>query len=105
MIGRLYYWYSKGSIWHTVGRIFGTILTGLGILDTIFGTHFVGWFLIVNIYFVPYIILKVGPIVLKLLNLGGFVQLTREQEVLRKVIGVTSGISDAVHAMIDLLFR
>jgi hypothetical protein len=98
------HWYIKDGAAIFVGKLIGSILTVIGGYDLIFGTHYLVLIIVIGIFLVGFIVVSFGSLGVKALDMMGVINLTSEQETVRRAFGlVTSGVQDWIELLVDFV--
>lgn len=103
LFGRIVRWYTKDGLAILVGKSVGTLFGGIWLIDSIFGTSYLGITLIVLlVLFITAI--SFSPTILKALDKAGVVDLNPEEEAIRKGFGLITGIDDWIETVVDYIW-
>lgn len=99
-------WYTKDGPERGFGKVVATLCTFIGGYDLIFGTHYLALMIMFGMLIMVFLVVSVGSLLVKGLDWMGIIDLTPEQEILRKGFGlITAGVEDWIELVVESLFE
>jgi len=96
---QIIHWYTKDGVGRCIGKVVGSLLTAVSLIDFVFGTRLLG----AAIIFLVVFSYAAGPLLVKWFDFVGLLDLSPEQETLRKGFGLITGIEDWFELLIGFL--
>ena len=105
MLRWIFDWYTGDGWGIFVGKLIVTLLFFIATVDSVLETHYLGLFVVTIIVVIPTLIFKFGPAVVKILHVIGVVNLTGNEEIVRKGFGLVTSVEAWCEMLFEWIFR